>query len=364
MLIPYPYIPTTQDVWLYEDHEISWSLPTAGTATIKRPYAWNPNSPLYGYRNSLVGMSARPRPMGTDYGFSAYFDSINPKSDPVNRPVWFNSWPMTMLTAGEGFMLGCKHCYSPFYSSNRDASNRFVGSGPNSYPVGSFLAAMVGQAFRFIDGDNQVTQFDPADITVYMYDPPSQLNLGGIDLVMFEYLQASSVPRLHPVDARSLALNATAYVLDSNHKIVRLRSARQFVQAGRLYASFQAVNPDGSVPQTPPVMFMHDSGSFALVEIAPPTSAQAGDGIMGVCFGSNYGPTEWIDPSAITPLVFQLQADGTIATESPLQNPYVVEYLASRGKPMRSLSFARRTGNAATETVEQQILAQLTEIPQ
>lgn len=364
MLLPYTYDPVTQDVWLYEEHTLSWSLPTAGSTVIKRPYAWNPDSPLYGYRYSLAGMSARPRTMSTYYGSAIPpYDTVNPAANPVNRPVWYNSWPMTMLTIGSGMMLGCKHCYGGFYWPARNAAATFVGPYPYAYQPNTYLAAIISQAFRFIDGDNQVTELDPTNITVYETDPPNLLNLTPIDLVMFESLQPSAVSRLYPVDPRSLPFGATEYVLDSNHKIVRVTSQRQYVERQQIVTNSLAVNPDGSAVAFPPQLFLHDSGSFALVEISPPTSVEAGDGIMGVCCASNIGTSEWVMGTSSTKLVFHAEEEGFIANYLPIANPYVPEYLSDRGKPMRPLSMARRTGSLATETVEQQILTTLNGIP-
>ena len=367
MVIPYTYDPITQDLWLYQDHVISWTLPTPGSATIKRPFAWNPSSRLYGYRNSIIGISARPRTLDLPNLVDPSYTSFNPPSDPKNIPVWFNSWPMTMHMVASGYMMTCKHCYGMWgtqpYELPRNTANTVIG--PSNYPDGYQIAAKLDQAFRFIDGSNNVTPLDPRQIIAYTTDPPSSLNLSAsvsIDLGLLESLVPTSVPRITPVDPRTLPLGATGWCLDSNHKIIRVRSTNQYVQGRRLTSEWQAVKPDGTeLPAGLPVQgWSGDSGSFVLVEIKPPTSPAAGDGILGVCLGSNFSPQGWVVDGFPVQLSFDIDGDGNIADANPLPNPYLVEYLASRGAPMIPLTQARRTGAHATETVEQQILGIVT----
>lgn len=361
MLIGYPYDSVTQDLWLYQDLELSWALPEPGTMVVKQPYAWNPSSPLYGYRNSLAGISARLRTLDTGnprllYGSTAPYDQYNQPSDPTKRPVWYNSFPMTFIMLANGFSVGCQHCYG--FSNPRNPSNKLVG--PGGYIVGGRFDSLFTASLRWLDGSgNLIFAADPERIIPFASDTYQSIQFKmAMDLSVFECMDQSSVPPVIPVDARSLAYGQIAWLLDSNHKIIRLRSVRNYVDSGSLKSLFKSVNPDGTESPVDVEAFMHDSGSFALAEISPPTSAAAGDGIMGVVICSLQFMTELIggQPS-IQP--FFPPTPGSLANR-PGVTRNLYEYFSARGSPVNPLTFARRIGAHATQTVEQQILGIVT----
>lgn len=364
MLIGYPYDPVTQDLWLYQDLTISWTLPQPGTQVVKQPYAWNPNSPLYGYRNSLVGLSARLRTMETESsrisnGATAPYDQYNQPSDPAKRPVWYNSFPMTFIMLADGFAVSCGHCYGGFnFETARDPARRLVGSG--GYLIGGRFDSLFTASMRWLDQNgNLVFAADPKKVIPFGSDTFQSIAFQmAIDLTVFECIDQSSVTPVIPVDARSLAYGQTAWLLDSNHKIIRLRSVKSYVDSGDLHSLFKAVNPDGTESPVDVELFTHDSGTFALAEIKPPTSAAAGDGVMGVLVASVRFPNELVGNQPLQQPMSP-PTPGYLANK-PGVSRNLYEYFSARGSPVNPLTFARRTGAHATETVEQQILGIVT----
>lgn len=362
MLIGYPYDPVTQDLWLYQDITISWTVPTPGSQVVKQPYAWNPSSPLYGYRNSLIGISARLRTLDTENvrigtGTTAPYSTYNDPSNPVKRPVWYNSFPMTFLMLADGFAVSCAHCYSDF-DIPRNPSVRLVG--PGGYIINGRFDALFTASTRWLNADNSLRfAADPKNIVPFGSDTYQSIAFQmAVDLNVFECLDPSDVPPIIPVDCRSMSLGQTAWLLDSNHKVIRVRSVRNYVDSGDLRSLFKAVNPDGTESPVDVEVFLHDSGTFALAEIKPPTSAAAGDGVMGVLVASVKFPNELVGNQPLQQPMSP-PTPGYLANK-PGVSRNLYEYFSARGSPVNPLTFARRTGAHATETVEQQILSILT----
>jgi hypothetical protein len=357
MLIPYPYNPATQDLWLYEPITISWTFPSQGSATVYRPYAWNPNSLLYGYRKSLRGLTARLRVFGNS-NLDPTFFPYNDPNDPVNKPVYYNSFPMSQKVIASRFMHMCAHCYTATGLSVRDPNKRLVDAGSGGhYPANGYFDALLSESFRWLDSDNSLIQhIDPQDIIGPYNSDPAVLDAFafGLDFTMLETSFDLLAPAVTYVDARTLPLGSTAWMLDSNHKIVRyaFRSQRVLSSVLEQTESFDAaVNPDGTPCAISPIIFLHDSGTHFLVEVSPPTSAQAGDGVLGFI-------TEEISSAAWVTVM----GEGLIANTPPLKDYKVLSYLALRGETV-SLAQARNQGPYASQTTEQQILSTLQGIP-
>lgn len=359
MIIPYPYDPVTQDLWLYEPITISWTYPSAGTSTVYRPYAWNPNSPLYAYRKSLRGLTARLRTFSTSNLDARYF-VYNDPNDPVNRPVYYNSYPMSQRVMANRFMHMCGHCYSVGFGSSvvRDPTKRLIDAGAGGwYSANSLFDALLSESFRWLDSDNSLIQHvDPQDIIgPYTSDPDVLSNFAvGLDFAMLETQFDLLAPPVAYVDARTYPYGSNAWMLDSNHKIVRYMFKDQRVQSGVLIqsANFQTVlNPDGTPNPVEASVFLHDSGTHFLVEVSPPTSAQAGDGVLGFVT-QDISSSAWVS----------MQGIGAFANTPPVANYKVIEYLSLRGATV-SLASARNAGPYASETVEQQIFTTLQGLP-
>lgn len=349
MILPYVYDPVTQDLWLYESVTISWTDPSPASATIKRPYAWNPNSPLYGYRKSLSGMTARPRQFGTPLDPGPPWTTINDFADPVNQPVYYNSFPFAQWVVSRKFMTICSHCYS--YFGDRNPSKMFIGVGASGhYQTGSYLHALMTQAFRWIDKDNQLIQeLDPtllmAGYTTDLTNYPGMMN--DSDTALIESYVDLQAPPIKYVDMRSLPAGYVGWVIDSNHKIIRARFDSSYVDSGRIdVALYTMLNPDGSIPTDSFLSFTGDSSSSLWVELVPPTSREAGDGVLGFACGG-ISSTSFLTRSG----------QGTIATTPPLAaDNDLWDYMASRGFPVPAIDLVPRRWRAGTELVEQQIL--------
>jgi hypothetical protein len=349
MLIPYTYSPTTQDLWLYEDYTATYS---GGSVATKRPIAWNPNSPLYGYRNSIQGISTRLRVFNNYCGSSlaTHFGSYNNAALDANKPVFYNSFPMHFVLVSDLFMFGCLHCYGQ--SGARSATEFYVGNG--GYGVNSIFD--VTTMFRWLDGDDNVIETRSPSSVLRGFTSHSGYTLQcRNDLSLFELPSASSVPPVVVVDPRTIGYGATAWMLDSNHKIVRLSHRNSYVEAGVDKYSFQAVKPDGTALPESVQMFSGDSQSIVLVEIHPPSDPSAGDGVLGVVSAHVMNPNELAVASDIRAGYGDITAEGTLAN-SATSLTHLRDYCSARGSAMPNLQRAARQGEIATETKEQQIL--------
>jgi hypothetical protein len=350
VILPYPYDPVTQDLWLYEPVTISWTDPAPGSATIKRPYAWNPNSPLYGYRKSLMGMTARPRQLGNLAPLiEPPYTLINDPNDPVNQPVYYNSFPYQEWVISKRFMTVCSHCYGTF--SDRNPLKTFVGVGAlGHYQLNSYLHAVMTQSFRWIDENNNlIQQLDPTqlmapyetDLTNY----PGMVN--NSDTALCESYEDLLAPTVKYVDMRSLPTGTNGWLLDSNHKILRAQFNAEWVDSRELSSGdYTVLNPDGTVAPYPTPQFTGDSSTTLWVELKPPTKKSAGDGVLArATWGIS--SSSWIVRDAA----------GVIANEAPLApNNDLWNYMAFRGYPLDEVGLVPRRWRAATQAVEQQIL--------
>lgn len=357
MNIAYPYNPAQQDLWLYEPITVSYTVPSPVNLTVLRPYAWNPNSPLYGYRNSLRGLTARLRVMLTNAEDPLYYPYNDP-ADPANRPCYWNSWPMSQRVIGTRFMHSCAHCYGVTLAQQRDENQRLIDAGSGGwYAANTIFDALLSESFRWLDSDDSLIQhLDPTDILApYMSDPVTMPNFGIYsDFAVMESVTDLLAPPVTYCDPRSLPPDATGYMLDSNHKIVRFVHYRSFVDRELLRTSGgtgTAVNPDGSPSPLQPQIQLHDSGTHYVFPMQEPSSIAAGDGIAGFVT-ADISSGEWVTK----------EAAGDIANRTPLEVRNVQQYMALRGSPV-PVDFAIFNGPYASQSIEQQILATLEGLP-
>lgn len=342
------------DLWLYEDHQITWTVPSAGSLWVKRPYAWNPNSWLYGYRKSLTGINAIYRVMATDSGYSTF--GANVASDPVNRPVFYNSFvPFKAKLISEKVMVTCNH-WNPALSFRNAAATY-----GNQYAAGSqFVASTL---VRFIDHDNTIYDRTPSDV-IYPYryvSPAFGTNIAVLtsttavaDLAVCELTTNAPVAPVQIVDPRTCPLGTPTYYLDSNYKIIPLEYAGSDRNATTGNVEFKS----RYVPTAYGIVaaFTHDSGSSAFMEIKAPSSPAAGDGILGLVVSSEIGGTDFTlsNPYGIA-----------VLDDSGFSSQPGVAYLNSLGLtyPMYSKWQRPNSAQLASETVAQQILSTLNTWP-
>jgi hypothetical protein len=354
MLISSPYNPATMDLWLYEDHQITWTSPSPGSLWVKRPYAWNPNSWLYGYRKSLVGINATYRTLETSSGSSVY--GANDASDPVNKPVFFNSFvPFKAKLISSRVMFTCNH-WNPALSY-RNPSATYA----NQYAANSAFIAKT--LVRFIDHDDTIYDRTPADV-IYPYryvSPAYGTNISVVtstatveDLAFCELATDAPVAPMQIVDPRTCPLGTPTYYLDSNYKIIPLQydgAYRDAITGNVQYRSQYVATAYGSV-----AAFQHDSGSSAYMEIKPPTSAAAGDGVLGAVVSSELGSTD-----------FTISKRYGIAVLDDLgfSSQPAVAYLASLGLTYPNYVKRQRQNSEqlASEAVAQQMLSTLNTWP-
>jgi hypothetical protein len=351
MLIAYPYIPAIHDLWLYQDHEITWTVPSSGNLVVKRPYAWNPNSLLYGYRKSIQAMPAVYRTMQTPFQTPqpASYGS-NSSADPVNRPVFWNSYvPWKSYAFGTRTMIQSAHWQSSF--TLRNASANFE----NQYTAGSYFLAST--LVRWISHDNIVYDLSPSNI-IWPYTNVSSAYGSGFasgalisaDCAITECTQDIPVPPFALIDARTVPVGTKAFTCDSNFKIIELNwRSCWYNEEGtdRYQFNTSAKLPVGTT--LPVVNYLHDSGSTVFVEIKPPTSAAAGDGILGLVMFSLRSANDLVNGTA---------TDMALIPPSTHASNSAVLYQQSLGNNFPMVQpYQRQTSSPiASETVAQQIL--------
>lgn len=298
-----PYSPTTQDLFLYEDHTILGSV-------VKRPYAWNPNCILYGYRRSLEGLVATYRNFSTKYPLGGAGDpdplpdttagrvqEVNPWQDPVNRPIWWNSFPPTSRMISSRHLILCGHCFD---ISSVDRSAHLSQTLADLYQQGSYLDLMLN--LRFIDGDNNIVELPKAQFEYpYAYDSaggfPPNVPLPS-PTVSTPYradqvISVSSTPfPFNPVtliDSGSVPISetpATWYYINAGNMMVQTATVAR--TGGAFWTNNAVVSSRGFWGQTLNVddePYLHDSGSVWMYPLSAPSSPAAGDGVMGVVAG-------------------------------------------------------------------------------
>lgn len=356
-LIPYAYDPTTQDLFLYEDHTISWTLPTPGSLAVKRPYAWNPNSPLYGYRKSLHGISApyRTFSMQASPAFISDYSVWNDPALEVNKPAFYNSFPPHSACVSPRFMLSCRHCIG--VTSDRNPSSRVV---PSIYQADSYLASTL--LFRFIRHDNQILDISPTDVIgLYVKDTSIPFPAAGQgpglsgDAAIGEFLSDQAIEPIMLTDAKYCGKGSTAWFVDGSMKIIRMAWENSYTR-GRL-GNYQMSwrKPDGSDVPYPVAIYFHDSGSRIFVEVKPPTSASAGDGVLASLPNHLVNAADYhASPKNDNYMEFY-EAPGVLANFADFQLDNSIDiYLSARGYSMTT-GKARRKTAPSLQSVDEQI---------
>lgn len=289
-----PYNPVTQDLFLYEPYTVSWTTPTAGSVVVGRAYAWNPDCILYGYRGSLEGLSIPYRNFSTAFGTAAQapeVNAVNPLANPVNNPIWYNSYPPHQKFFSKRHLMWCAHAYG---ISTMDRATVTGFTAADMYAAGGYLDAML--VLRFLDKNNNAAVVAKNTVEYpYAYDAaagrtnvdPNDLPVaapsGSVDVAVS--LSQSDFPftPLTMTDLGSRDLGVCHYINAGNMTVqtLYLRSIgpQKLSNQTNLFGGNWVT--DGYYDSA----FTHDSGSSFCWEISPPSSSSAGDGVMGVQHG-------------------------------------------------------------------------------
>jgi hypothetical protein len=353
MLIAYPYIPAIYDLWLYEDHEISWTFPDPSSMIVKRPYAWNPTSLMYGYRKSVQAIPAVYRLMNTPAGAMTY--GANSAADPINRPVFYNSYvPWKSYAFGRRTLIQCEHWQTSL--TYRDPTKNYG----NIFTSGSFFIAST--LVRWIAHDNSVFDATPSDmLQPYKKVPVAFGNgwangsTGENDVAITECAFDIPVAPLKMIDARTVPFGAKAFTLDSNFKIAELKWIGCGYQVGSPTSfAFRTEYVQQAGETDLPLWFSHDSGSTVFVELKPPTSAEAGDGILALVMyslesGSNllYGYPAYfaLIPREEHATNMAVAYQESLGNDFPISVPYMrqnIEGIATQTRAQEILSAANQ----------------------
>lgn len=377
MMIPYAYNPALHDLYLYEDFTFTHS---GGTSLVKRPYAFNPDSPLYGYRYSLEGIMACYRTFSTcvnpfEGGWPAWALAANDLTLEVNKPAKCNSWPPTFVVVNPKIAWGCYHTYgfTMVDGINRDTSLFF-----NSlFAAGTYLNMV--QSFRWIKGDDTIVDLAHTDF----YHPYTHDNLGVrneanaisfpliSDALILENVGLFSVNPMAIVDPASIPTGADIWCLDGSMKIIAMKKVVSGLPSSNTigtpqiklfglsptYAQYR-VYVSMDVPEQ--CAYLHDSGSTFYVEVSPPTSNVAGDGVLGIIPGvltyaaqiisNDYGDSV---PENLTYGAVSLASISPLGDSVPFN--YWQSYWQGRGINLTFHKARRGSGNLASQTVAQQI---------
>jgi hypothetical protein len=297
------YIPALHDLYLYE----SYTTPQ-GFVTL-RPYAFNPNSLLYGYRYSLEGLMATYRTFSTTrytYGFpTVLFDWRDFNAPTVeNRAAFANSWPSAFRVLHKNVCFPCGHVIAcPTLADRFPIQTMAQWAYPNLQDQCSW---------RWIRGNNDIIDISTSRMSKpYYFDsswPYSTMPISvpkDLDQPIVELFDDFPGNPLRYIDALTIPVGATCWIIDGSQKIVTGKLAFSGVQRenfgnrswpfmtgmaglnpppnGAISTHFACVVLD--VDRQPIPIYVHDSGSSYFFEIKPPTSVAAGDGILGTLVG-------------------------------------------------------------------------------
>lgn len=288
-----PYNPVTQDLFLYEPYTVSWTTGTAGSVVVGRAYAWNPDCILYGYRGSLEGLSIPYRNFSTGPITAAQapeVNAVNPKSNPVNNPIWYNSYPPHQKFFSKRHLMWCAHAYGV---NNTDRATVTGLTAADMYAAGGYLDAML--VLRFLDKNNNAAvvakntveypyAYDAAaGRTAYPNELPVAAPTGLVDTAIS--LAQTDFP-FHPLTMTDLGSrdSGVCHYINAGNMTVQtlyLRSIRPTAQT----LNTNIVGGNWVCDGYYDYVFLHDSGSSFCWEISPPSSSAAGDGVMGVQHG-------------------------------------------------------------------------------
>jgi len=362
MISDRPFNPVLHDLFLYQDEVVSW---TGGSATFKAPYAWNPNSLLYGYRRSMEGLVAPYRIFNTGYyntpaGTSILItpgtvedrvNQVNPATDPANRAMWWNSFPPTSRMISKKHLHMCGHCFG-LQTSDRQA--HLGQTLENLYGPGSYLDSVL--RLRFIDGDNNILDIPKSrfeypyinDSAASFTPAPNVSNIASIRTVSCP-LQSDTGITVYseefPFNPITIAMGAVrespCFYLNAGNMtiqravirmhggLVNRNKAGYFIAERGLQLGVEGYND---------VPFVHDSGSLFCISVSPPTSPEAGDGVMWFSPGHlNYAPLlkttqDLINIDVPPPHPFQTH-EGSYCTRAGILDDEFRQYWASRGAP-------------------------------
>lgn len=377
MMIPYAYNPALHDLYLYEDFTFTHS---GGTSTVKRPYAFNPDSPLYGYRYSLEGIMACYRTFSSCVqftgGWPAWALAANDLTLDVNKPARCNSWPPTLVVVHPKIAWACYHTFgfSGSQGFTRDTNLPFHSmSSIDSY-------VNKAHSFRWITGNNTIVDLTSSDLYhPYTHDTAEardEQNAISFPLISdATIVEAAAVYPINPVaivDPSSIPIGADIWCLDGSMKIIALKkvisgihnfgfdvsseyiTTFQYVPTYAQYRVFVSMDcPDGSA-------YMHDSGSTFYHEISPPSSPAAGDGIMGIIPGVlTYQKQVMTNDMGDSAYEYILNGGTPLCSISPRgqSSPFTTwqNYWQGRSINLTLHAAQRAGGNLASETVAQQI---------
>lgn len=207
----------------------------------------------------------------------------NSASDPINRPVFYNSYvPWKAYAFGRRTLIQSKHWQTSL--NYRDPTKNYG----NLFTSGSsFIASTL---VRWISHDNIVFDATPSDmLQPYMKVPVAfgngwaNGNINLADAAITECAFDIPVAPFQMIDARTVPLGTKAFTCDSNFKIAELQWYGCAYQVGFPNSFvFRTYFVQQSGATESPLWFEHDSGSTVFVELKPPTSAEAGDGILAI----------------------------------------------------------------------------------
>ena len=342
MLMPYPYNPDIDFLWLYRDETVNYLTPEGNPVSVvkKHPYAWNPNSPLYGYRQSLEGLQASVQSLSTNSfnqstePWVSFYTHGNPSTA---NPYFWNSYPPAGLIVDPNLSIHCRHCYGVSNTINypgTDSSFRgryATGEYLYSIPLFRFISsadviheyADIGALWTHIDGVELFGggNYSDSEFSIYRRGVLTTITREKSDIAFSVLPTTFPFTPVKMADPRQIYTTALPklWCVDNNGKICD--GYKLWLQApGSLPAVSESTSlvTNGQYSQRENV-WLHDSGNRWFIELQPPTSVAAGDGVLGWL-----GFTTWAGTGPVqTPITYSV---GGRAQSSDLGPTTLVAY--------------------------------------
>lgn len=263
----------------------------------------------------------------------------------------------------------CAHCFSVSDFAQRDPSSSFA-----SY-YGDSLQVVMG--YRWIKSDNTIINKTASDFTqpyaldgeIYPGSPKYQ------DVACIDLKSSLDVPAVTLANAQSLTQGTRCFCIDCNGKVIDFT----FICLWVLDTAGSDIDPNYGFPLTgyPGVTqgamwlfvdtqgytnaWLHDSGDLWFVEISPPSSPEAGDGVLAMLPAHLVrADSLFYEPTLGTELLPPDGVSSPLQTNTPsqLSDEFIAweQYWQGRGVTYQFLNAPRGNNALASETVEQQIL--------
>jgi hypothetical protein len=203
--------------------------------------------------------------------------------------------------------------------------------------VGTYANAM--SQMRFIDGDDNIVVLQKSLFEhPYEKDFDSELNqlqlVSGphtTDALVSAYSQDFPFNPVVSIDAGSVPLNQNWYYLNAGNLVIQRIKVHGCGNTPKPGLGERGIQIDRFYPFD--TTYLHDSGSLFVTEIKPPSSIEAGDGVLGVALshlvnGNGFGTFNLPRPRS-----YITSCEPGIVWKDNQETAYFKQYWVNRGLP-------------------------------